>query len=323
MLGLPLTNYHVWQLKKYSRHILLVSFLVILIGNILCAIFFKQIEVDPKSYISKEGYPFFVSGKDYIDLIKQYPYSFGTKIKIHKVENGESYWDIAFRNHISIDTLIAANPFLDSLIAKDGIEIAVPQENGVLFAVDNWLDAFRMSYKLDFAGLIKGSYIQSVFRILSLDKVRFAFYKDVRPAIVNDSLEKLYALRRIFQSPLRGRFTSMYGNRIDPFSSEEIEFHEGIDIKGSYGEEILPARDGCVSYVGWYYDMGMCIRVQHRDGYETTYGHCSAIKVKKGDFVTKDSVIGLVGSTGRSTGSHLHFTLRRHGQLINPLIFIW
>ncbi|HDP81109.1 MAG TPA: M23 family metallopeptidase, partial [Spirochaetes bacterium] len=63
--------------------------------------------------------------------------------------------------------------------------------------------------------------------------------------------------------------------------------------------------------------------VQHAEGYISMYGHCSSIKVKKGDWVDSDSVIALVGSTGRSTGPHLHFMLLRHGSVINPLLFIW
>ena len=68
---------------------------------------------------------------------------------------------------------------------------------------------------------------------------------------------------------------------------------------------------------------GQTVVVQHPDGYVTWYGHCSSIKVKRGDWVTKKDVIALVGSTGRSTGPHLHFMVMRHGQMIDPLLFVW
>ncbi|MFW5770399.1 MAG: M23 family metallopeptidase, partial [Spirochaetota bacterium] len=65
------------------------------------------------------------------------------------------------------------------------------------------------------------------------------------------------------------------------------------------------------------------IMIQHNDGYESLYGHCSKILVEKGDKVETSTIIGRIGSTGRSTGPHLHFTLYHHGKVINPLLFVW
>jgi murein DD-endopeptidase MepM/ murein hydrolase activator NlpD len=322
MNGFPISNYSIWQIKKFARIFIILLVIIFFTGNILTAILKDKIEVDPDSYTIKSGFLIFTSAEQYIKLIKSYPYDFGTKIKTYKMNQGESYWDVAIRNNISMDTLIAANPFIESLLAKQGIEIVLPSEDGVLMPFDNILDVLRMSFIVDYKGSIKGSYIQSIFKLFSLDDVRFAFYKGAVPEIVNNSLEKLFAMRKIFQSPLLGRYTSLYGDRFDPMV-EDMEFHNGIDIHARFGDPIYSAREGIVSFTGWRYDLGLAIIIQHLDGYETTYGHCSAINVKAGQSVTKRDVIGLIGSTGRSTGPHLHLMIKRHGQLINPLIFIW
>jgi murein DD-endopeptidase MepM/ murein hydrolase activator NlpD len=322
MNGFPISNYSIWQIKKYARISVIILISVFFIGNILTAILIPRIKVNPDAYFFKNGFPVFTSAEQYIKLVKSYPYDFGTKIKTYRMSQGESYWDVAMRNNITMDTLIAANPFIRSLLAKEGVEIVLPAEDGVLMPFDNLLDVIRMSFFVDYNDSIKGSYIQSIFKVFSLDDMRFAFFKGAVPEIVNDSLEKLYAMRKIFQSPLLGRYTSMYGERFDPVA-DDMEFHNGIDIHARFGDPIYSAREGIVSFTGWRYELGLAIIIQHLDGYETTYGHCSSINVKAGDSVTKKDIIGKVGSTGRSTGPHLHLMIKRHGQLINPLIFIW
>ena len=114
----------------------------------------------------------------------------------------------------------------------------------------------------------------------------------------------------------------MFGDRIDPIYNSS-NFHNGIDIKAKMNSKYYPAREGVVSYTGWRSGYGKTIIIQHHDGYSTLYGHSNKIKVKTGDWVNKTSVIGLVGSTGRSTGPHLHFTLMKHGKFLNPLLHIW
>jgi len=78
-----------------------------------------------------------------------------------------------------------------------------------------------------------------------------------------------------------------------------------------------------VIFTGWRGGFGNTVMIQHDEGYTTLYGHLSSISVKVGAWVTKDDIIGQVGSTGFSTGPHLHFTVMKHGQDVNPLLFIW
>lgn len=118
-----------------------------------------------------------------------------------------------------------------------------------------------------------------------------------------------------------GRLTSEYGMRKDPFTGEP-EFHDGIDIAAKVGTPIYPFQAGTVKYSGWKSGHGRVVIVGHADGSETLYAHASKTLVKTGDEVAKDTIIAEVGSTGRSTGPHLHFELRRAGKSINPIPLI-
>lgn len=116
-------------------------------------------------------------------------------------------------------------------------------------------------------------------------------------------------------SPSRGSISSPFGQRWG-------KMHKGIDIAASFGEPISAALDGNVSYEGWETGYGNVIKIDHGDGIETIYAHCSVITVKKGETVSRGAKIGEVGSTGNSTGPHLHFEVRENDVPINPQEYI-
>jgi len=119
---------------------------------------------------------------------------------------------------------------------------------------------------------------------------------------------------------LRGaaRLSSEYGMRKDPFTGR-MAFHDGIDLAAKPGTEITALRDGEVIYSGWKSGYGNTVVVRHDNGYESLYGHTSKNLVTAGERVAAGTVIAEVGSTGRSTGPHLHLEVRRHGKPVNPL----
>ena len=113
--------------------------------------------------------------------------------------------------------------------------------------------------------------------------------------------------------PTKGVFTSGYGWRWG-------RMHKGIDIANNTGTPIHAARDGIVSYAGWSSGYGYLVEITHRDGESTRYAHNSRLLVKKGQLIPQGARISLMGSTGRSTGPHLHFEIRRsEGAAVNPL----
>ncbi len=117
--------------------------------------------------------------------------------------------------------------------------------------------------------------------------------------------------------------TSSYGMRTDPVSGKIYRLHAGCDVGASYGTAIWAAAAGTVISAGWNGGYGNCVMINHGNGYTTVYGHMSRIAVSYGQSVSMGQVIGYVGSTGNSTGPHLHFEIRASssGQSINPMAF--
>lgn len=118
--------------------------------------------------------------------------------------------------------------------------------------------------------------------------------------------------------PLRGPITSRFGFRRHPIFRLR-QFHTGVDISAAMGSPVRAAFGGMVLYAGWFGGYGKLIVIDHGDGYSTLYGHLSAIGVAVGDQIARGQVVGRVGSTGYSTGPHLHFEIRQRGKPINPL----
>lgn len=122
--------------------------------------------------------------------------------------------------------------------------------------------------------------------------------------------------------PLYGRITSRFGYRKDPFNGKKA-FHTGLDLRARYKQPVFATANGYVEFAGWSSGYGKLVIIRHKYGYKTYYGHLSKIRVKKGRWVKAGTVIGYAGSTGRSTGVHLHYEIRRYGKLINPLRFLY
>jgi murein DD-endopeptidase MepM/ murein hydrolase activator NlpD len=122
--------------------------------------------------------------------------------------------------------------------------------------------------------------------------------------------------------PRISSLTSYFGYRSDPFDGGHAEFHPGIDFKGERGDAAKCTANGRVVFAGWFGGYGNCVRIQHKNNFETLYGHLSRIVVKVGQEVTAGEKIGEIGSTGRSTGNHLHYEVRKNGKPVNPISYL-
>jgi murein DD-endopeptidase MepM/ murein hydrolase activator NlpD len=118
--------------------------------------------------------------------------------------------------------------------------------------------------------------------------------------------------------PAHGWLTGTFGGRSDPFSGEPA-FHQGLDISTDKGQPVFATADGVVGSAAYNGDYGNMVVVNHGFGLTTRYGHMSGFAVKPGSRVKRGDVIGYVGSTGRSTGTHVHYEILANGKLINPL----
>lgn len=117
------------------------------------------------------------------------------------------------------------------------------------------------------------------------------------------------------------RFSSQYGYRTDPFQGRRKN-HKGLDIPGPVGTPIYATADGIVGRAQWVSGYGKYVEVEHGNAIQTRYGHLSAMNVVSGQRVKQGEVIGFMGSTGRSTGSHLHYEVRIAGEPVNPNSFL-
>lgn len=119
----------------------------------------------------------------------------------------------------------------------------------------------------------------------------------------------------------KGWMSSRYGKRTDPFTGR-LAWHAGVDFAGKMGTDIVSVASGIVTWSGPRYGYGRLIEINHGNGYKTRYAHCQELKVKLGDVVRKGDVVALMGSSGRSTGPHVHFEVYKNGRTVDPASYI-
>jgi len=155
----------------------------------------------------------------------------------------------------------------------------------------------------------------------SLDRKRITLETELR------QLQDYYTTNEILMAatpsvmPVRGYPSDRFGRRLDPFDGER-DFHPGIDISAPRGAKVIATADGIVVFAGYQKDYGRLVAIEHKFGISTRYGHLDRYTVKPGDRVSKGDIIGYVGSTGRSTGPHVHYEVRLRNQPLNPLRFV-
>ncbi|MBI5596243.1 MAG: M23 family metallopeptidase [Elusimicrobia bacterium] len=165
---------------------------------------------------------------------------------------------------------------------------------------------------------------RTVLGLRSESQRRLASFQEIAWYITNERSLSL-ATPEIW--PTSGHITSPYGYRFSPFGGEGSglhanTFHEGVDIANKPDTPIFAAADGVVRYAGWSSGFGVMVLVDHGFSYSTLYGHTSKVAVKVGDRVTRGQLIAYMGTTGRSTGNHLHYEVWRQGRPVNPLSFL-
>jgi murein DD-endopeptidase MepM/ murein hydrolase activator NlpD len=122
--------------------------------------------------------------------------------------------------------------------------------------------------------------------------------------------------------PVEGTLEGGFGGRRNPFSGVGYEFHSGQDIEAPWGAPVVSGASGKVSFVGWQNGYGQLVIIDHGGGLSTRYGHLSRIDVAVGDTVSRAQLVGRVGSTGRSTGPHLHYEVRINDEAVNPIQYL-
>lgn len=146
-------------------------------------------------------------------------------------------------------------------------------------------------------------------------KTRLASFQEIAWYFANrrEGLNSTPSIR-----PSTARISSGFGYRLDPFGRRSTKRHNGIDFAGKPDSPIFVTADGVVRHAGWVPSYGRAILVDHGFGYSTLYAHTTDIRVKAGDVVKRGDKIATMGSSGRSTGTHLHYEVWKDGQAVNP-----
>ena len=230
----------------------------------------------------------------------------------HVVKKDENISGLAVNFGLNQDTIISINKITNTRLIQIGQVLKIPNQDGIIHNVKNreTLDSIAERYKA------------------SPQAIKIAnelFSEDVKagtdifiPGAKLDWVRLQEINGDLFIWPISGYITSPYGYRKDPFNPSRRQFHSGIDIRGSTGTPVRAAMAGRVSRVGYDSIYGNHIIVNHHSGYRTLYAHLSVIRTRTGAYVAMGERIGDVGSTGLSTGPHLHFTVYKNGVTVNP-----
>ncbi|MBN2654473.1 MAG: M23 family metallopeptidase [Nitrospirae bacterium] len=191
--------------------------------------------------------------------------------------------------------------------------------------VSMYLPVFTEEMSKEFAekGIGIGEFFMnnpSIRKLFTQDKDTSIMVDKPSSSMLINNIDKTDTNNSEFKVPLdeRTRISSQFGLRNDPFTGK-TKMHNGIDIPMPEGTPIMPAASGRVVFSGDKGGYGKTVVIYHENGFITIYAHNSQNLVKEGDLVDKNTKIALSGSTGRSTGPHLHFEVRRDGVAINPL----
>ncbi len=234
----------------------------------------------------------------------------------YRVRQGDMIGYIADSFGVTQDTLISVNNIKQTRLIQIGQYLKIPNMPGILYTTKTSKETpstIAQKYNVDAQRV---AFVNHTTTDASLKSGTTLFV----PGAEMDWVTRQEINGDLFKKPLRCRYriSSWFGWRTSPFDSSRRSYHGGIDMACATGNYIYPAMAGKVTTAGWSNVYGNYVIVTHHSGYKTLYGHMSAILTTKGSYVTTDSRIGRVGSTGLSTGPHLHFTVYKNGKSVNP-----
>lgn len=249
------------------------------------------------------------------------------KATFYVVKDGDSLWSVANAFDLDVNTLFGSNKISDTDILKVGATIRVPNQDGIYMKVGSKQTVGKLAKEYGIfpeaiysannmapdAALVQGAEI-----FLPGAKVAaFVESSKGKTAVAGGAKGKVSSYGGVGW-PVVGKISSHYGWRKDPVRGGR-DFHTGLDIRAPRGRTIVAAASGKVVYSGWMGGYGKAIVISHPGNMTTLYGHCSKLVAKTGQTVQRGTHIANVGSTGRSTGNHVHFEVRKAGSLVNPL----
>ncbi len=262
------------------------------------------------------------------------------------VQRGDWFEKIAYDHDMTVVELKAANPEMNYnlIYAGDDVNLIVPDpflsvatyekatyEEGIEYGTEYTTSS---SYYKDENRVVRSGKEGTKEVVANIKKVNGkavevevleeTVLKEPRAKLIAQGTKEIPQLKGtgVFQYPVQvSSLSSRFGNRVHPITGRP-DFHTGVDWPKSKGTPVKAADGGTVTFAGWKSGYGYVVYMDHGGGFETRYAHMSAIYVQKGEKVYKDKSIGAVGNTGNSTGSHLHFEVRKYGVAYNPYNFL-
>jgi len=226
------------------------------------------------------------------------------------VKEGDTLSGIAERLGLDLDTVASLNRHWGSGVhlVRVGEEILVPNQDGIYLPAEP-----------DLAGMCERHAVP-LEAVLAVNRLGAAEVRQGQPlffpGVQHHGIERSVVIGTAFLRPVLGWTSSAYGYRQDPFTAV-LQFHRGVDIAAPAGSPVRAALDGKVTIVAEDPVLGLYVMVRHQIGYSTVYGHLQQALVRPGAAVTRGQRIGLVGSSGKATGPHLHFEVRKSGRPVN------
>ncbi len=300
-------------------------------GEIISVEFQNNVEIKPEKVL----YTRILDEKNSIKALKGYKQN----DKLYTVMEGDTLWDIGIQNDITVEDLMLINE-IDSEIIVPGQKLRTSEVEPLLSVkvirniTYTEYQPFETEYIYD-SSLTKGTnkVIQNGSKgekTINATVTTLNNHETDRnitsETVVSEPVKSIIkvgtkpkpktAATGRFMRPISGGYvSSAFGNR-------SRGYHTGVDYALSYGSPIYASDGGTVTSSGWGGGYGYMIKISHGNGYETLYAHCSKLVVKYGAKVAKGQVIAYVGSTGNSTGPHLHFEIRKNGSYVNPAKYV-
>ncbi len=251
------------------------------------------------------GVLFFVRGYDY-NVIKADNQLMRLKLKLiaDELERGRKYLELTHTTETQMRQMLGmpGGKFINLLQEWEAQKAQADVQAKTLFETDlKDIDEAEFEYYID--------------NLEQSAKTRLAGFQEIAWYFANqkEGLNSTPSIR-----PSDARISSGYGYRLDPLGRRTSKKHNGVDFAGKPDSPIFVTADGVVRHAGWVPSFGQAILVDHGLGYSTLYAHTTGILVKPGDVVKRGDKIATMGSSGRSTGTHLHYEVWKDGQAVNP-----
>jgi LysM repeat protein len=236
-------------------------------------------------------------------------------VSTYKVKAGDSLPSIAKKTKVDVDTLISFNAITDAREVTRGRTLSIPNHPGLRYRVrpGDSLSTIGRRFNVGLDDLLDWNNLPR--SVIQAGQTLFIPNGRLGAAAVNRVLGTLFVW------PTKGSISSPFGMRISPITGTPL-FHNGVDIANNLMTPIVAAAPGRVAAVDYNPTYGNYIILVHDNGYQTLYGHTKEIYVKKGMTVAQGQKMAAMGSTGASTGSHLHFSIFKNGRPVDPLKYL-